>query len=262
MTPAEYVLTSDFVAGGILATSGYGLLYRGRAWFSTIRVCFWLAAAALVSSGFIWAFWVNEPKEQLWVRVVVATLSAAGWSALLAFALWHVDAKNAAALDNNPAMPGSGGKGGSAKTAGRRSHAIGGQGGRAGTGGIGGEGGSAEAGGDDSTAMGGDGGNAGEPSGRGGRRPLSPGERLNLSTDKWAFGVGGRGANAPEYDRRLHILTILRARYVQVFPQDAIFIQAGVDQVPIRWINKCLEEMNEPWRVLGMNDGGYEMPPL
>jgi hypothetical protein len=60
----------------------------------------------------------------------------------------------------------------------------------------------------------------------------------------------------------LEILTQLRSQYLQVFPMDTIFIQAGVDQVPVRWINKRLEEMGESWRVLGIKDGGYEMPPL
>jgi hypothetical protein len=260
MTPADYVFTWCVTASGILVTGGYGLLYRGRAWFTTIRVCFCLAAAALAGSAFVWAIWLGE--QQLWIRIVVATLVVVVSGALLAIALRQVDAKNSAALD--PALAAIGGKGGNAKTSGRRSQAIGGRGGRAGVGGgIGGEGGSAEAGGDDSIALGGDGGNAGEPSGRGGRRPLSAGERLNLSTDKWGYGVGGRGANAPEYDRRLQLLIVLRARYFQTFPQDVIFIQAGVDQVPTRWINKCLEEMGESWRVLGIaEDGGYAMPPL
>lgn len=262
MTPPDFLVACDFGLGGILATAGYGLLYRGRAWFTTIRVCFWLAATALASAGFIWAFWAIEPNDSLRVRVIVAGISAAVWVALLRFSISHVDATSAAA-SGEPPVAGIGGKGGDAKTSGARSQAIAGRGGAGGTGGIGGKGGSAEAGGDDSIAMGGDGGNAGEPSGRGGRRPLSPGERLNLDSWKWGFGVGGRGQNAAEYDRRLQILIAIRNQYGDTFPQDVIFIQAGVDQVPLRWINKRLEEMNEPWRVLRINEaGGYEMPPL
>ena len=255
-------MTGGFVAGGLLATAGYGLLYRGRTSISTVRVCFWLAAFALISAGIIRAVWGIEPNESLRARVLVAVINTAVWGVLLWLALSHVNTKSAAAAGETP-MTGIGGKGGGAKTGGARSRAIAGRGGTGGSIGIGGEGGSAEAGGDDSVAMGGDGGNAGEPSGRGGRRPLSAGERLNLETWKWGFGVGGRGANAPEYERRLQILITIRERYGQVFPQDAIFIQAGVDQVPLRWINKCLEEMNETWRVSRINeDGGYEMPPL
>ena len=35
-----------------------------------------------------------------------------------------------------------------------------------------------------------------------------------------------------------------------------MFLQAGVDQVPISWVNKRLEEIGETWRVQ-LNDGGY-----
>ena len=115
--------------------------------------------------------------------------------------------------------------------------------------------------GDLSYARGGSGSNAPQPDGRGGRRSKSPGELENLPTDMWRYGVGGRGANAPEYDRRLRILTRIREEYMEAFPDDVMFIQAGIDQVPISWVNKRLEEMGETWRVQ-LSDGGYVLPPL
>lgn len=155
---------------------------------------------------------------------------------------------------------GPGGRGGNAEVTGNNSGAEGGTGGLGGIG-SGGAGGNANVVGSNSFARGGDGGNAAQTDGRGGQRTLSPGERLNLPTSMWPYGYGGRGANAPEYDRRLKILAQIRSEYMKVFPDDAIFIEAGVDLVPTRWVNKRLEEMGEPWRVT-MKDGGYGLPPL
>jgi hypothetical protein len=97
-----------------------------------------------------------------------------------------------------------------------------------------------------------------QPDGRGGRRALSQGEHLNLPSQLWPYGYGGAGANTPEYERRLSLLTQIRQEYKLAFPCDVPFIEAGIDQVPARWVNKRLEEMNEPWRV-DMSDGGYRM---
>lgn len=156
--------------------------------------------------------------------------------------------------------PVAGGDGGRAKVTGRGSGAEGGAGGSSGVG-PGGRGGDAEVIGDFSFARGGDGGNAGQRDGRGGRRTLSLGERMNLPTDMWKYGYGGQGANHPEYDRRLTVLIRVRQEYIEAFPDEAPFIQAGVDQVPVQWVNKRLEELTELWRV---REGVlcYEMPPL
>ena len=157
---------------------------------------------------------------------------------------------------------GPGGRGGSARVVGDYSGGEGGAGGKGGNG-PGGAGGDVEVRGSNSFARGGDGGNAGQPDGRGGRRTISQGERLNLPTAMWPFGNGGAGTNAPEYDRRLHILTEIREEYLRTFPNDVVFVRAGIDQVPISWVNKRLEERRENWRVMGMTDeGGYQMPPL
>ena len=117
----------------------------------------------------------------------------------------------------------AGGKGGSASVRGTRRGAVGGSGGRGGVG-PGGDGGHAEVEGDFSFARGGDGGNAGEHNGRGGRRTLSQGERLNMPTDTWHIGYGGAGANHPEFDRRLGLLAMFRSEYLLAFPQEIPFI--------------------------------------
>lgn len=156
----------------------------------------------------------------------------------------------------------SGGRGGNARVVGDNSGGEGGVGGQGGKG-PGGAGGDVEVLGNNSFARGGDGGNAAQSDGRGGRRTLSQSERMNLPTDTWHFGYGGAGANAEEYDRRLSLLIEIREGYLQAFPNDAVFIHSGVDQVPLRWINKRLEELQENWRVTGINDeGGYIMPLL
>jgi hypothetical protein len=154
-----------------------------------------------------------------------------------------------------------GGKGGHATVEGNRSGAVGGD---AGDGGLypGGPGGDAAVKGNDSFARGGDGGNAPQTTdGRGGRRTVGPGEKMGMQTSMWRAGYGGRGANAPEYDRRLKLLTPIRHEYMEMFPDDVMFIEAGVDPVPINWVNKRLEETGETWRV-ELANGGYLLPPL
>lgn len=153
------------------------------------------------------------------------------------------------------------GRGGNTKSIGNYSRAEGGAGGEGGIG-IGGDGGDAESIGDHSSARGGDGGNSAQWDGRGGRRTMSQGERLNMETFTWSIGYGGAGANAPEYDRRLNILIKIRERYFREFPNDKIFIDAGIDLVPAKWTNKCLEELGETWRITLANNFGYVMPPL
>ncbi len=254
MTPSEYVLLVDGVGSGVMATAGYGMLTFGVTKFRAIRACFWSAAIGIGILGIVWGADVNQP---LWARLIVAGCTAAVAAMALTWALWSVsDHAEIAAIT----ATGPGGPGGNAEVMGQRSGAVGGAGGMGGLG-PGGRGGNAEVKGDDSYARGGDGGNAGQPDGRGGRRTLSPGERENLPTAMWPFGYGGRGANKPEYDRRLQLLMHIRQEYMKAFPDDLIFIEAGIDTVPTGWINKRLEEMDEQWRVT-LKDGGYVLPPL
>jgi hypothetical protein len=158
--------------------------------------------------------------------------------------------------------PGTGGQGGGGTITGDRAKIIGGRGGGGGVpGSRGGDGGGGIAIGNDAIVIGGDGGNAAQWDGRGGKATRSPAEVAGASTMLWGYGRGGRGANAAEYDRRLHILTRIRAEYLRSFPDDAIFINAGIDLVPISWVNKRLEELGESWRVT-LEEGGYVLPPL
>jgi hypothetical protein len=155
---------------------------------------------------------------------------------------------------------GVGGSGGTALVMGSRSIAVGGRGGSGGVG-RGGDGGDGIVKGDDSLAIGGDGGDAGTPDGRGGRGARSPMERAGGPTKMWKYGRGGSGANDPEYDRRIGVLREIRREYLHDFPDDVTYIEAGIDQVPISWVNKRLEELGERWRIT-MGQGGYLMPPL
>lgn len=149
------------------------------------------------------------------------------------------------------------GMGGNAYARGQRSRAHGGSAGESGLT-IGGGGGHADACGDESFALGGSGSNSGQSDGRGGRRSLSAGEVEGMPTALWPYGYGGYGTNTSEYNRRLEILTVLRREYAQVFPVDVLFIEAGIDPVPERWINARLGELGEPWRVT-LEHGGYKM---
>ena len=154
----------------------------------------------------------------------------------------------------------TGGGGGNATVTGNNSSATGGAGGKAEVG-PGGKGGDAHINGDLIHGRGGEGGNSPQWDGRGGRRAASPLELENADTSMWKFGAGGAGANAPEYNRRLRMLTVIRQEYIKEFPDQEIFIQAGIDTVPINWINKKLQEINESWRV-NLENGGYKLPPL
>jgi hypothetical protein len=164
-------------------------------------------------------------------------------------------------IDTSRDLAGQGGTGGSGTIVGNRGTVIGGRGGVGGTGGKGGDGGSGFIQGDDGVIVGGDGGNAGTPDGRGGRGARSPFERTDQPTSMWRYGKGGSGANAPEYNRRLLVLASIRQEYRDAFPEEGAFIDAGVDPIPLNWVNKRLEERGEVWRV-EMGDAGYILPPL
>jgi hypothetical protein len=154
-----------------------------------------------------------------------------------------------------------GGAGGGGRIIGDRGTVIGGRGGEGGTHGVGGRGGSGFIQGDGGVIVGGDGGSAGTPDGRGGRGARSPMERAGAPTHMWRYGRGGVGANAPEYDRRIAILRSIRMEYMAQFPDEIPFIDAGIDSVPISWVNKRLEELQEDWRI-EMGAGGYILPTL
>jgi hypothetical protein len=261
MSPADYVLLTDGVGASLCVAAGYGMLTLMPAKTTAIRGCFWAAGIGFGSLGVVWAVWGADPMQSLSVRLTVAGITGAIAATALAWVLWQI--RDHTPVPENPTSTvpeGPGGRGGNATVEGKHSGAAGGTGGMGGIG-PGGPGGDAAVKGDNSFARGGDGGNAGQPDGRGGPRTLSQGERLNLPTAIWPYGYGGRGANAPEYDRRRNLLKQIRAEFMKAFPDDVPFIEAGIDQVPISWVNKRLEELGEHWRVT-MGEGGYVLPPL
>jgi hypothetical protein len=158
-------------------------------------------------------------------------------------------------------LEGEGGAGGSGVIVGDRGVVVGGRGGEGGIGGKGGDGGGGVIHGDDGLVVGGDGGSAASPDGRGGRGARGPTERMGGPTSMWRYGKGGSAANVPEYDRRLSVLTTIRQEYMDAFPEELPFIHAGVDTVPLKWVNKRLEELAENWRVQP-GENGYVLPVL
>jgi hypothetical protein len=161
----------------------------------------------------------------------------------------------------NKRSQGIGGEGGSGIIVGNRGTIIGGKGGDAGVSGFGGNGGSGLVLGDDGVVIGGDGGSGATADGRGGRAPLGPTARLGFPTGTWGFGAGGIGANAPEYNRRLQLLMKYCDEFKAKFPERACFVNAGIDRVPLDWINQRLIEENELWSV-DVGPDGYVLPPL
>lgn len=158
---------------------------------------------------------------------------------------------------------GDGGKGGDGTIVGDSGVVIGGRGGKAGYpgGGRGGDGGSGSVSGRNAMIIGGDGGDAFQPDGRGGRGAMGPIERMSGPTSLWKYGSAGSGSNDPEYDRRVELLTRVRREYLNTFPDRAVFVNAGIDTVPISWVNKRLEELEETWRIQ-VGPEGYIMPKL
>jgi hypothetical protein len=154
-----------------------------------------------------------------------------------------------------------GGDGGGGHIVGNHGTIIGGRGGDGGVAGIGGKGGSGFIQGDDGLIIGGDGGSAATADGRGGRGARGPTERFGFPTDMWGFGRGGAGTNHPEYERRISLLKKIRNEYISKFSADADFIEAGIDQVPLDWVNQRLTELGESWRA-EFGQAGYILPAL
>jgi hypothetical protein len=176
---------------------------------------------------------------------------------------WKDDHDRWVAENLNKRGGGKGGDGGGGTIIGDRGTIIGGRGGDGGVGGggSGGKGGSGLIQGDDGLIIGGDGGSGATPDGRGGRGARGPTERFGCSTHVWGYGRGGSGRNHTEYDRRIALLKTIRGEYLAKLPQDAPCIEAGVEPVPIDWINQRLVELRENWRVdTGLN--GYILPAL
>ena len=161
----------------------------------------------------------------------------------------------------NKDQPGRGGDGGGGTIIGNRGTIVGGKGGSGGIAGVGGKGGGGHVVGDDALIIGGDGGSAATPDGRGGIGAKGPTEKFGFPTAVWDFGRGGSGHNQPEFDRRLTLLIQFRKEYGEKFPNDAVFIDAGIDQVPVDWINQRLTESNESWSV-HKGENGYVLPGL
>jgi hypothetical protein len=145
---------------------------------------------------------------------------------------------------------GRGGQGGNARAAGARSTAIGGHGGRGGVGGPGGDGGSGDVTGSDALVIGGHGGDAGQPGGLGGRGGRGPTDRFGTPSHMWGVGRGGRGGMS-ENNQLREVLSAVSREYSERFPDDAAYIDAGLEQVPIDWLNQRLVELGERWHVDG-----------
>lgn len=139
---------------------------------------------------------------------------------------------------------------------------IGGRGGDGGVSGVGGKGGGGGViRGNNGFIRGGDGGSAATADGRGGRGARGPTERFGEPSALWGYGRGGSGRNQPEYNRRIALLKSIRLEYMTRFPEDVPYIEAGIDPVPVDWVNQRLAELGEPWRV-EMGSSGYVLPAL
>jgi hypothetical protein len=67
----------------------------------------------------------------------------------------------------------------------------------------------------------------------------------------WGVGRGGRGEGTPEGARLREVLSRVCREYSERFPQDAAYIEAGLEQVPTDWLNQRLVELGEKWQVDG-----------
>ena len=225
---------------------------------------FW-GGLAIISVGSVvliddYIFHPKDYKARILIPCVVAALYSSFFTYRFSVRGVELPSMGAPVVAKN----GTGGNGGSVSTVSGGATVALGSGGEGGCGeGVGGQGGGAgDISGSGTYVRTGNGGNAGGCEGRGGKAAPSPAESEDQPTYFWQFGRGGVGANAAAYNRRLSILTQLRQQYVHLFPDDELFINAGVDQVPVHFINKRLEEIGETWRVKLNSDGGYILPDL
>jgi hypothetical protein len=174
---------------------------------------------------------------------------------------WKAAHESWVAMNLNKRGTGVGGEGGGGTIIGNRGTVIGGRGGNGGVSGIGGRGGGGIIHGDDGLIIGGDGGSASTADGRGGQGGRGPTERLGFPSEMWGYGRGGSAPNHPEYDRRIHLLSQIRREYLDRFPSDAPYILAGIESVPVDWVNQRLAELCEPWTVT-RDKCGYVLPAL
>lgn len=174
---------------------------------------------------------------------------------------WKSDHERWVTQNLNKRGMGVGGDGGGGVIMGNRGTVFGGRGGDGGVSGIGGKGGGGFVQGDDALIIGGDGGSAATADGRGGRGARGPTERVGFPTTIWGCGRGGSAPNHPEYDRRINLLIQIRSEYFSRFPEDAPYVQAGIDLVPVDWINQRLTELGEPWNVK-LGESGYVLPAI
>ena len=86
-------------------------------------------------------------------------------------------------------------------------------------------------------------------------------ERMGFPTAVWGYGRGGSSPNHPEYDRRLALLREARFEYLERFPADRRYIEAGVERVPVDWVNQRLREIGETWQVMS-GPNGLLLPDL
>lgn len=187
---------------------------------------------------------------------------------LSVFAARTIERSRAAASDASHGLPiassdstppdGRGGLGGGGNAVGKDSIVLGGTGGKGGSpgGGRGGDGGGGDAVGEGAMVIGGDGGGGGRSDGRGGAGAESPLKKLSPEalkswglTGKEGYGQGGRGANSPEYDRRLRVLSLLSADYTSKYPKSQMVPMPGVLMPPVDWVNGRLTQMREVFRV-------------
>jgi hypothetical protein len=210
---------------------------------------FWgLPPLMLVGLGVYLDRFFRKPGRTVW-RIAVPCLLTALCTLFLSSTIPLALAQAEGAQHIQSGQGGSGGNVGS--VSGERLHIVTGKGGAGGCGGVGGAGGGAgDVNGKDISVLTGQGGDAAGCDGRGARRTPGGAELQGWPTQFWTFGYGGPGAaDAPAYTHRIAVLTRIRQEYMKAFPFEVKYIDAGVQQVPLNWVNKRLEELSESWHV-------------
>jgi hypothetical protein len=222
---------------------------------------FWvLPPLMLVGLGVYLDRFFRRPRRTVW-RIAVPCFLTALCTLFLSSTIPSASAQIEGA--KQVVQSGQGGSGGSmGSISGERLDIDLGKGGAGGCGGVGGAGGSGgDVHGNDARVHTGQGGDAAPCDGLGANRTPSPAELDNWPSQSWRYGYGGRTADTPIGKYRIEVLTRIRREYMDAFPEDVSHIDAGVLQVPINWVNKRLEELNETWRVTEGKDG-YVLPRL
>jgi hypothetical protein len=231
--------------------------------YSIARVLFWIAGVSFWSLGVLWSVSSEgySLQTQLLVSGVVGAIAAVG----LSWTLWEIREKEKAeqpkleSVSHHPTaeqkeeQQGQGGGGGGGEIFGNNGTIIGGRGGNVGSGGIGrgGDGGGGVIHGDGGKIIGGEGGsvdgtNIWFPPAQSGFIQYLESQGQTPDFNVQYPGAGGASGGWLE---RQQVIVKIREEFFRKAGHEAKIKSSKIEDVPLNYINKKLEEAGYPWRA-------------